>query len=29
MCGLDIMTSDSGKLTPDGLRVSLRHISTT
>jgi len=27
--GLDIMTSDSGKLTPDCMRVSLRPISTT
>jgi hypothetical protein len=26
---LDIMTSDSGKLTPDCMRVRLRHISTT
>jgi hypothetical protein len=26
---LDIMTSDSGKLTPDCMRVSLRPISTT
>jgi hypothetical protein len=29
MVGRDIMTSDSGKLTPDVMRVSLRQISTT
>jgi len=30
-CGgsLDIMTSDSGKLPPDCIRVSVRHINTT